>query len=245
MLRIHASFHKCLTMYYIKVMHPLLNWLPYHTGFKHFESIEGEFYNTVHKYRVASTSGFAVDTTQLSDEYRIVRFVRDPRDLVVSGYFYHKRGAEPWFRYKNPTQRYWQPINGQVPSGMPRDFSYSEYLNTLSLEDGLLAELEFRKNHLESIRHWDQQDERIKLFRYEDILGNEKSIFEQIFEFYHLSFLEKKLGLYLVNRYAHSNQNKNKHIRDPQPGQWKDVFTPGVTKVFNQQYSDILELLKY
>lgn len=244
MLRIHASFHKCLTMYYIKVMHPLFNWHPYRTRYKHLESIEGEFYNTVHKYKVVSTNGFAIDTSKLHDDYRIVRFVRDPRDLIVSGYFYHKRGAEPWFRFNNPTDRYWQPINGVIPSKMPAGCSYTEFLNSISLEDGLLAELEFRRNQFESLRHW-REDKRIKLFRYEEILGNEMSIFEQIFEFYELPFFEKKLGTFLAGHYSAKQQNQSSHIRDPRPGQWEHVFTSKVTNAFNKQYSDILELLRY
>ena len=30
------------------------------------------------------------------DEYRTVRFVRDPRDVIVSGFLYHRRCSEEW-----------------------------------------------------------------------------------------------------------------------------------------------------
>lgn len=244
MLRIHASFHKCLTMYYITIMDRLFNWQPYRVNYKHFESNEGEFYNTVHQYKLASTNGFAINLDCLNDDFRIVRFVRDPRDLIVSGYFYHKRGAEPWFRFQNPSNRYWQPINARVPTGMPAGCSYAEYLNTLSLEQGLLAEMEWRSAQFDSIRQW-QQDERIKLFKYENIIGNEHAIFQQIFDFYQLSYVQKRIGLMLVNQHAYRNKRHNQHVRDPRPGQWQQHFTPEVAQRFNQQYGDILDLLEY
>ena len=100
MIRIHATLHKCLTMYYLRVMEGTLNRPWRKTRFEHVESIQGLFYNYLKARRVISCSGFAVDTTRLGKDFRIVRFVRDPRDLIVSGYFYHRRGAEPWFRFR-------------------------------------------------------------------------------------------------------------------------------------------------
>ena len=61
--------------------------------YHHFAAIEGVFYNTYHRYELSSTNGFAVEVERLTSDFRISRFVRDPRDLVVSGYHYHKRGA--------------------------------------------------------------------------------------------------------------------------------------------------------
>ncbi len=112
MIRIHATLHKCLTMYYLRVMGGALNRPWRGKRFEHVESIQGLFYNRMQSLRVISCSGFAVDTARLGDDFRIVRFVRDPRDLIVSGYFYHHRGAEPWFRMRAPTEAYWQASVG-------------------------------------------------------------------------------------------------------------------------------------
>jgi hypothetical protein len=189
-------------------------------------------------------NGFAIDTSKLNRDFRIVRFVRDPRDLVVSGYYYHKRGAEPWFRFPAPSDRYWQPINARVPKGMTGDMSYSEYLNSLSLEQGLLAEIEFRRYQFESLRQW-TDDARIKLFKYEHILGNEARVFAEIADFYELPYLEKKALGYLADRYAAHRRRGSGHIRNPEPGQWRDVFPDTVSRFFSERYSDILHDLNY
>ena len=116
MIRIHSSFHKCLTMYYLRIMQTLYQrYRPSSSRFAHYESIQGLFYNRLRDHRIVSVNGFAVDPERIDGDFRIVRFVRDPRDLVVSGYFYHRRGAEPWFRMRAPTAEYWAAINGNAP----------------------------------------------------------------------------------------------------------------------------------
>lgn len=245
MLRIHASFHKCLTMYYLNVMKGVYNRFRIKERYRHFESLEGMFYNMQKNYRVISTNNFAIDLNRLEDDFRITRFIRDPRDLIVSGYFYHKRGAEPWFRQKNPTLKYWSPINANVPTNMPNGISYAEYLQQLPKEEGLLAEIEWRQFHLESLRQW-FEDDRIKIFRYENIINNSEAVFDAIFRFYELSILERKFGVFLAGRYSlKRSASKSKHIRNPKPGQWREHFTPKVEIYFNNQYGDILDLLSY
>ncbi|MEM7450154.1 MAG: sulfotransferase domain-containing protein [Pseudomonadota bacterium] len=244
MIRIHATLHKCLTMYYLRVMEGTLNRPWRKTRFEHVESIQGLFYNYLKARRVISCSGFAVDTTRLGKDFRIVRFVRDPRDLIVSGYFYHRRGAEPWFRFRGPTDAYWSAINGRVPADMPSDVSYAEYLESLSVEDGLLAEMEFRGAHLDSLRDW-PDDERIRLYRYESILGNERETFEDIADFYELTRGEKARMGRLARRHRSARRTDDPHIRDPRPGQWQSHFTPRVTRHFDREFADLLPLLGY
>lgn len=231
-------------MYYIRVLDKTFNILPGEQHYEHFEAIEGVFYNQVDKRKVCSTNGFAIDIQRLQQPFRISRFVRDPRDLIISGYYYHKRGAEPWFRMKNPTEKYWQPINAKLPEGLSAGQSYAEYLNSVSLEEGLIAEMQWRAYQFDSIRQW-QKHPDIKVFKYEDIIGNELQTFTTLFDFYQLSGWRKRLGLYWANKLKASKQKNNKHVRNPQPGQWAGVFTPDATQYFLQHYGDILDILEY
>jgi len=228
------------------VMHTLYNRIkPGNKGYRHYESIEGVFYNNVERYKVNSINGFAVNIENLKKDFRISRFIRDPRDLIISGYFYHKRGAEPWFRFKAPTLKYWEPINGFVPESLTSNVSYSDLLLKLPIEEGLIAEIQFRKYHLESLRQW-IQDERIRVYRYEDIIGNEAAVFSDIFRFYQLPIIDRILGVGLAKRYSVKNLKKdNKHVRNAQPGQWKEHFTPKVKAYFDDHYGDLVELLGY
>ena len=232
----------------MSVMNDLLNTnrLSRRTAYEHFESIEGLVYNRAKRHTLISSNGFAIEPSRFSGEYKITRFIRDPRDLIVSGYFYHLAGSEPWFLMKNPTPSYWAAINGCVPSQMPGNVSYSEYLQSLSPEEGLLAEIEFRKHHLESMRKWPEADPNIILFKYEDIVGNEVEVFSEIFNFMEFTSWQKWRGIKLVKKYSLNGKKvKSKHIRNPKSGQWKDHFTAKVSKTFNDQYMDILKMYAY
>lgn len=245
MTRIHSSLHKCLTTYYMRVMGALYNRLwPGRPRYRHFAALQEEFYAHLHRYRVASANGFAIDVGRLPEDFRIVRFVRDPRDLVVSGYLYHRRGAEPWFRTPSPSAEYWSPIAGHVPERMPTGVSFAEHLRGLSVEEGLLAEIEFREHHFESLRRW-PSDDRIRMFKYEHIVGHEREVFAEIFDFYELPWYERRVGVWLADWYSARRRRSDPHVRDPRPGQWRGYFTRSVAMAFERRHGDLLDRLGY
>ena len=138
-------------------------------------------------------SGYAIDLERYSD-IRVVRFLRDPRDMLVSGYFYHKRGGESWTRLDEPNEVDWRVVNGCVPSVLPRGTSLAAYLNEVDIEAGLLAEIEFRTRHFDSMMDWPVGDDRILEVRYEDILGRERQSFREILAYLELPSRAVRIG---------------------------------------------------
>jgi len=243
---IHCSYHKCLTVYFGRVMEMMYNRiLPWSGAYRHFNNLIDEFYAALPRYRVLSVNNHMLRLGELGD-YRITRFVRDPRDLIVSGYFYHRRGAESWCNVVDPTDEDWKVVRGHVPAGIAPGQSYAAWLSAIPEEEGLLAEIEFRRHHYESMREWPDDDPRILLFRYEDILGREEETFLRIFRHYELPLSEKLLGRALAWKYSARQQSRQiEHIRNPEPNQWKKRFTPRVTEVFRERYGDLLPKLGY
>ncbi|HYW34289.1 MAG TPA: sulfotransferase domain-containing protein [Balneolaceae bacterium] len=245
---IHCSYHKCLTAYFGSVLFGVYNVVFLRTmgGYKHFNSRIDSFYKQLDKYRVVSVNNHSIEADKLGNNFRISRFMRDPRDLVVSGYFYHKRGGEAWCRVVDPTERDWNVVNGSVPPDMPEGHSFMSYLQSLGEEEGLKAEIDFRKKHFESMLQWPLSDPRIRLFYYEDILGNEARIFDELLRHYEVSAFEHRIGKWLAAYYSAEKQNgRSTHIRNPQPGQWRYHFTPEVEIYFNEKYGGLLEKYGY
>ena len=244
---VHCSYHKCLTVYFNRVMNMLFNrLLPWTGGFQHYNSHLQAFYEGFKSFRVASVNNRVLDLDRLGD-FRLTRFVRDPRDLVVSGYFYHRRGAEDWVRLNAPQPQDWYFANGTIPEGLrEHGGSFADYLQEVPEEEGLLAELEFRGPHFESMTAWPADDPRVLLLRYEDILGSEDAAFQQLFEFYEMSSLERGLGLKLANRYSLGGRGgKDTHVRNPSSGQWRKLFTPRIQSVFDERYGALVKQLGY
>ena len=243
---VHCSYHKCLTVYFSRIMHSVFNrCLPWSGGFRHYNSHLQDFYDGFRSQRVASVNNRCLDL-DLLDDFRISRFVRDPRDLVVSGYFYHKRGAEPWVAKRAPTAEDWYFANGRIPAGMKgREVSFAQYLQELPQEEGLLAELEFRANHFQSMARWPSRHPGIVVYRYEDIVGKEDRAFQQIFRHYGLSPVERGLGRLFARRYSIRKKRADPHVRNPAPGQWRKHFTPRVRRAFDAEYAALIQQLGY
>jgi hypothetical protein len=238
---VHCSYHKCLTVYYQQVMTHLLR---HFGGYHHFNSDLESFYRGCSRYRVTSVNNHSIDLDRLGD-YRITRFVRDPRDLIVSGYFYHRRGAERWCLVQDPTPADWAIVNGHMPSSMRPGESFAGCLQRLNQEDGLIAEMEFRTHHFASMRRW-PDDPRIRMLHYESILGNEKRVFGEIFAHYGLSWPLRLYGRRLAERFKATGASARRaHIRDSRPGQWREVLTPRVAAAFDALYGDLPRVLGY
>ncbi|MEM9555247.1 MAG: sulfotransferase domain-containing protein [Acidobacteriota bacterium] len=245
--RIHASYHKCLTVYFRRVMDAVLNrCLPWSGGYRHFNSDLDAFLAAYRDLRVASVNNRALDLEALGP-FRITRFVRDPRDLVVSAYFYHRRGAEPWVTLDAPTDDDWAFANAAVPEGLrAAGGSFSSYLQALPEEEGLLAELELRAPHFESMTRWPVDHPDILVLRYEEILGHEIETFRHVARFLRLSLPERMLVPLFARRHAlRKRRHNDPHIRNPAAGQWRRHFTPRVRREFDARWSGLIRQLGY
>lgn len=244
--RVHCAYHKCLTSYFRRVLERTYGPIWGAPGrYRHFDSRLDAFEREVEGCTVASLNNHALDLDRFED-VRVSRFVRDPRDLVVSGYFYHRRGAEPWCEVASPTERDWSVVNGVVPGALAPGQSFAAYLREASLEDGLLAELEFRRRHLDSMRQWPVADSRVLVLRYEEVVGDERAAFDRIFRFFGLSSWARRIAVHQAGRLrAARRRGRSAHIRDPRSGQWREVFPPEVTRRFARLHGDLLERLGY
>lgn len=243
---VHCSYHKCLTVYFGRVMAAVFNrCLPWSGGYHHYNSHLEDFYAGLGAHRVASINNQALDLGRLG-RFRLSHFIRDPRDLVVSGYFYHRRGAEQWVTIESPTDEDWRFANGVVPEGLrAAGTSFASYLQSIPEEEGLLAELEFRRRHFESMVGWPAAHPDIVTFRYEEILGDEAAVFRRLFDFYGLSPVERALGNWFARRYSLRRRVGDPHVRDPASGQWRRHFTPRVRRAFEAAHPGLVERLGY
>jgi hypothetical protein len=89
--------------------------------------------------------------------------VRDPRDLIVSAYFSHKKS--------HPTHAW------------PELLPHRERLQSLSKSEGLLAELEFSAPFLEHMAGWDYGRNDVLELRQEDFTLDPYRGFLRVFEF--------------------------------------------------------------
>jgi hypothetical protein len=175
--------------------------------------------------------------------FRGSHVIRDPRDIVVSGYFYHLWTDEPWARAPDP--RY----GGR---------SYQEHLNSLSPGDGLLAEIEYRRRAsdapaLTDIGAWDYSDPRFLELRYEDMMADPEGQFRRLFTHYgfHPAAVERGIEFGLKHSFQRrtgrnvGEVEERSHFRSGESGQWRKHFDDRHRRAFKECHGDLVVRLGY
>lgn len=170
--------------------------------------------------------------------FRGSHMIRDPRDMVVSGYFYHQWTHEAWVHEPDP--RY----DGR---------SYQEYLNAVGREEGLLEEVRRCAFTFESMAQWDYHDPRVFEIRYEDLMRDGEEVFRRLFAHYGLAPEAVEAGLDIARRNSFEARARRRPgevqegsvLRSGRPGQWREHFTPAVAARFREVTGDLLVRLGY
>lgn len=253
---LHFSYHKCLTVYYNRILSTLAREFefPYIEQFYvSNQTVKQALWQDSQRHRVFNLSMSEKVCFDGFPDYRGSCFLRDPRDLVVSGYKYHLWTKEAWC---NEPFQGWEwvtrhPVFEQYierdRSHHPTTASYQNYLKTLTPEQGILLEIIWRQTDFSQMLNWDYDNEKILVQRYNEVIGHEQAAFEALFRHYRFCPEIYQRGLELVEKYALKNQTKGKtnHIRSGSTGQWSSEFSPLHKQIFKQLHGDLLLKLGY
>jgi hypothetical protein len=151
--------------------------------------------------------------------FRGTHMIRDPRDIVVSGYFYHLWTTEPWANLPDP--RY----GGR---------SLREELNRRDRHDGLLLEIErvILGDPLRDMLTWDYAQPEFLELRYEDVIADEAGSFDRAFRHFGFTGRDVGRGLDIVAEMSFSRVagrtvgevGTATHLRSGRPGEWREHF---------------------
>lgn len=167
--------------------------------------------------------------------YRGLHLIRDPRDRIISGCFYHQKSRESWLHEKR------------------REFgglSYQEKINSFSsIEDRIFFEMEHSgKRGIREMLAWDYNNPNFIEIKYEDLIADENLLlFHTIFSF--LGFPGEKIPKILKISYDNSlfsgKLNTSVHLRSGQTRQWEKYFTAAHKRRFVDLFDDALIKLGY
>ncbi|MEU8080689.1 sulfotransferase domain-containing protein [Catellatospora citrea] len=109
---------------------------------------------------------------------RTVNVIRDPRDIVVSGYFSHRN------------------THGVHALGVTWHelIDHRRRLRELDVPDGLLEEIEFSGYFLDHMSTWDYHQPEVLELRMEDQISDQVAVWTQIFEHYGLLIPRRAVG---------------------------------------------------
>jgi hypothetical protein len=192
--------------------------------------------------------------------------IRDPRDIVVSGYFSHKNS--------HPARADFNPWL----------LDHRETLIQLEQEEGLLKELEFCETYFERLAKWDYSNPKIFETKFEILTQSPKEEFTKIFEFLGIdvsgnslpcvldfclnkvlhkiakkpipkSFslpefaFNRALGLHAFEKHSKGRkkgvEDTQSHFRKGVAGDWVNHFTPKVKESFKDRFGGLVSKLGY
>nr|MBV6630654.1 sulfotransferase domain-containing protein [Oceanococcus sp. HetDA_MAG_MS8] len=203
---------------------------------------------------------------QVTEPYVGVHLIRDPRDIIVSGYLYHRQTQEGWCTNVPPSPPFPDDIDFPlVPySQRHRDeawkksylrtlagLSYQQTLCQLSRDDGLIFEMDhYARWTIESMRDWNYTNEKVLEVRFEDLRDNFDQGFNRIFSHAGLRDDEQTVAMRIarkhdLNRKSTRELRRMTHVTGNEPQKWRRYFTPELKTAFLSRFGDILIDLGY
>ncbi|MEM7063915.1 MAG: sulfotransferase domain-containing protein [Cyanobacteria bacterium P01_B01_bin.77] len=183
-------------------------------------------------------SQFSFDKLHL--KYKGLHLIRDPRDRIISGCFYHQNSQEEWLYLKQ------KKFGG---------LTYQEKINSYtSLDDQLIFEMENSGlNDIQEMLNWNYSNSSFIEVKYEElILDKDLILFREIFNF--LGFPDEHLSKTLnivrdsslfSDIFKDTKRRNTGHIRSGKPEQWREYFKHTHRVKFLELFNDALIKLGY
>lgn len=251
-LIVHFAYHKAMTFFFKKVYFDIarmFNWYHKH----HNSDLNGFYEDTLNskKPAIISVNNRLVDFDRLPP-FTGTHLIRDPRDLLISGFRYHKWCKEPW-AHETMDAAFVDKFNldKSIVRQSAMGKTYQEFLNTLNDIEGLKLEMSLRASHFNTMLHWNYKNPNILELKYEDIFGNEIETFERVFLHHGFRRGTIKQCLKIVKKHSFNALKKKgktggqKHASKGTTKQWQKLLPDEIKNIFKDKYGDLLIDLGY
>ncbi len=193
-----------------------------------------------------------------------IHIVRDPRDIIVSGYLYHKRTNEAWCINKDHHIQE-SILFPQIPySQEHRPEAWKKaYLSSLgekSYQENLLCRSEaeginFEMNNygswtINSMRNWVYGNPKVLEVRFEDIMSEYDKTLKMIFDHFQFDQKTKNIAVSIARRHDIKRKSPGeisniRHVSSVQTTRWKEYFNHQLKREFIAKFDSVLIGLEY
>ncbi|MEM7596352.1 MAG: sulfotransferase domain-containing protein [Pseudomonadota bacterium] len=167
------------------------------------------------------------DMLKDSPDHRYVVIVRDPRDVIVSGAYYHMTSHEPWLH---------EPYDGR---------DGETYHNMINAEKDMQARFAFElertgRKTITAMTALPVHKENVLRLQLEDLVTDESLLpFSQMFDF--LGFPPEKKDIWMEicwksSLFGGKAGKRSPHARGGQPGEWKTELSPEVLALYETRF---------
>lgn len=179
----------------------------------------------------------AFTPANLALPYRGAVVIRDPRDVIISGTFYHARpdsNRDPWL---------------YEPSAKFDGRSYYDAISALPTDaEKFVFEMDnFGMATLTNMRRYVDVPPDFIHIRFEDLTTDvELNVFRRLFKWIGIREADMDRALQIAEQCSlFSGKVTTKHVRSGKPAQWRQHFTPELHAEFRKRFGDLPERLGY
>jgi hypothetical protein len=223
-----ATHHKAGTVW----LHNVFLRVCQELGLKFYKGIAASLPND---FNVFVPGNSRVHAAEIPGPFQGLHMIRDPRDIIISGCFYHQKAPEKWLHTRH------RHFGG---------LSYQEKLNSYpSLDDRILFEMEHAgRPCIQELLAWNYDDPAFLEVKYENLIADEQLVlFHTIFAF--LGFpgiaMPRALRVAYENSLFSGVPTITSHIRSGKPKQWEQYFSSHHRARFIDLFGDALQRLGY
>jgi hypothetical protein len=196
--------------------------------------------------------------------YRAIRMIRDPRDIWVSGYLYHRHCAEDWcintdMEPRSPIQ--WPQVDHSFahwPEDWKRRYlerlggkTYQQHLLDRSVAEGLAFELEgYTGCTLTAMREWGLNGADALDVKLEDVMADFDGAMLRIFDHFGFTAEQSETALEVarsedVRRMDDATIATRPQIHSRIISKWRDVLSADQIVSFEASHGDLIRELGY
>lgn len=206
------------------------------------------------------------------EQHKYIILVRDPREILISGYLYHSKCKENWaVTSNNYYYDFWETYHFdkhevfknrkyiEFSKKFSRENTYQNKINQLNQEDGILFELEnvayLTLSGMMNLNFIDKKN--VYVLKFEDYQHNFDVTIEKVFDFLKTNEnIREQIKNSLIDYHLVKNQNP-KHLA-PKKYQmhfitniyqeklrYEKYFTKKIKNIFYKKYSGLLQKYKY
>lgn len=206
----------------------------------------------------------AIDQDIFNSDILGIQLIRDPRDIIVSGYLYHKRTSEEWcinsqFEYSDQIMYPLVPKSQEYRSTSWKTkylnelngVSYQKSLNSMEVKEGLGFEMShYGKWTIESMEKFNSFSNNFLIVKFEDLMSNYDKTIAEIFSHLKLKNSVRKNAIKISHKHDLNRKTKNeienmKHVSSPKTTKWKEYFSPELEEEFRLNFPNVLNSLGY
>ena len=210
--------------------------------------------NSFHSNKISSRTFYKFwNINNSNDKY--ICFVRNPYEIIVSGYLYHKRCKEKWCITKNLSYYDWWSSTHFLQSEKTKhkkalsnsifctDMTYQEKLNSLDQDTGIEFEMKnVAKLTIEGMCDFDYFDSKnVITVNLENLIHNYNDEVCKILDFLEIDKSNEKL-LSCLNQHNIKQQGVNSHVTNKNliKDRYLHYFNDGLFEKFNSIYEEYI-----